>query len=129
MSAARIIGLWTPIALYVAGIHFVSGRSLPHGPAAGWDKFLHALAYLGLGILCLRACHGGIKPLRLGPAIVAIVLTAGYGALDEFHQSHVPGRDASVADWLADTVGAALALPATVLARHAVDVEQEGSRR
>ncbi len=42
-------------------------------------------------------------------AAVAIVLASAWGAVDEWHQSGVPGRTASIADLLADVVGAALA--------------------
>lgn len=119
MSVSRAIGLWTPVILYVALIFLVSGSSLPSGPGAGWDKALHAAAYCGLGLLCLRASHGGLRPLCFGATVVALILTAGHGAFDEWHQSRVPGRHASVADWLADVAGAGLALPAAVLARRA----------
>ena len=39
--------------------------------------------------------------------MVALVIASGYGVLDEWHQSFV-GRDCDPADWLADTIGAAL---------------------
>jgi VanZ family protein len=38
---------------------------------------------------------------------VALSLLA---ALDELHQLFIPGRDAEVSDWLADTVGATAGL-------------------
>jgi VanZ family protein len=37
------------------------------------------------------------------------VVTSAFGASDEWHQSFVPGRSAEVADWVADTAGAACA--------------------
>jgi len=37
-----------------------------------------------------------------------ILVGAAYGALDEWHQSLVPGRDPSVGDWVADAVGVVL---------------------
>jgi VanZ family protein len=36
---------------------------------------------------------------------VAIGIVAGYAALDEFHQSFVPGRGPAVADVLLDAAG------------------------
>ena len=33
-----------------------------------------------------------------------------FGATDEWHQSFVPGRASEVKDWVADTLGAALAV-------------------
>jgi VanZ family protein len=115
LSAARRIGLWAPVGLLMAAIHFVSGQGDPPGPGAGWDKLLHAGVYFALGLLCSRACHGGVGPLRVAAALVALALAAGYGALDELYQSTVPGRDASVGDWIADAVGAAAALPGSTL--------------
>ncbi len=41
---------------------------------------------------------------------LALVLSAAYAATDEFHQSFVPSRGASVRDTLIDTSGAFLAL-------------------
>jgi VanZ family protein len=44
----------------------------------------------------------GVRPgFVLGIAVL-------YGALDEWHQSFVPGRHATAADWGADLVGVAL---------------------
>jgi VanZ family protein len=42
-------------------------------------------------------------------AVLALVIAAGYSALDEFHQSFVPSRTASPWDSLLDTFGAAAA--------------------
>lgn len=71
------------------------------------DKLLHFGAYAVLAALLV----GALARTRLGPlaraAIVAALLASGYGASDEWHQAHVPGREASAWDWLADTLGAA----------------------
>jgi VanZ family protein len=74
------------------------------------DKLLHAVAYLVLGALVLRATHGGVRPLRLGPTVAAFLLTLAYGVSDEIHQLYVPGRTASVADVVADAIGAGLSI-------------------
>ena len=86
-----------------------ASTALP-GLAVRTDKLLHAAAYAVLGVLCLRACHGGLEALAPGPTLGGYLLAAGYGLFDELHQSWVPGRDASVLDWLADAVGAGLAV-------------------
>jgi VanZ family protein len=50
--------------------------------------------------------------------LAAAVIASAFGATDEVHQSFVPGRNADVADWVADTLGAAVgALVATVALR------------
>lgn len=43
-------------------------------------------------------------------AALAVLIAAGFAASDEFHQSFVPSRGASVADVLIDTAGAATGL-------------------
>jgi VanZ family protein len=39
-----------------------------------------------------------------------LLVVSAYGASDEWHQSFVPGRSTDVRDWIADTIGAALAI-------------------
>ncbi len=60
--------------------------------------------------LSIRAFHGGLGRLARWPTVFALLLTIGYGMLDEMHQSRVVGRDASMLDWLADVVGAGLSV-------------------
>ena len=40
---------------------------------------------------------------------MAIGVASLYGITDEWHQYYVPGRFSDVMDWIADTLGAALA--------------------
>lgn len=40
---------------------------------------------------------------------LAVLMTAAYGAFDEYHQRFTPERTPEVADWLADTLGAVAA--------------------
>ena len=47
----------------------------------------------------------------------ALALASLYGVSDEVHQRFVPGRSADVTDWLADTLGALVAL---LLVRYAL---------
>jgi VanZ family protein len=68
-------------------------------------KSAHFVEYFILSLLVLRGIRAGRKENHLGWAIVAICVVAGYAALDEFHQSFVPGRTAAVADVLLDTAG------------------------
>jgi VanZ family protein len=97
------------VAVYLLLIFLLSARSdLPVG-TGGWDKALHALAYGVLGVLSVRAFHGGLGRLRWIPTLSALALTVGYGAFDEFHQSFVAGREADLWDLAADALGAGLA--------------------
>ncbi len=75
------------------------------------DKFLHLIAYTVLGLLFLRAFHGGVPAgLRWLPTVLAVAATAVYGGLDEFHQGFVGGRVREAADFVADLAGALLAV-------------------
>ena len=92
---------WGPAAVWAAVLFAVSSRpTLPVDLSSGLDKVAHFGAYLILGFLSAHATG------RLGISFVlAVALGWGYGIIDELHQSAVPGRDASVADWLADAAG------------------------
>jgi VanZ family protein len=94
----------------MALLFYLSSRSGFAAVPSGWDKVAHAGAYTVLGVLALRACHGGLHRLAPGPALAALLVTAGYAVLDELHQGRVPGRDASGLDWLADLGGAGIAV-------------------
>jgi VanZ family protein len=109
LSLRRLGSLWGPVVLILALLFFVSSQSHVKGADLVWDKLAHAVAYGLLGLQVLRAFHGGLGPLRSGATLRAALFTVGYGVTDEFHQSFVPGRDASVYDVLADAVGFVLA--------------------
>ena len=77
----------------------------------GLDKLLHACAFGSLAFAAsywVSANKWLEKPLRYSVFVCCIV--ACYGISDELHQIFVPGRDASVYDWLADCTGAVLAV-------------------
>jgi VanZ family protein len=71
------------------------------------DYYAHGAAYAGLGFLLTRALAGGqLAAMTLRLALIATVLGTLYGVSDEFHQSFVPGRMATLSDVIADGVGA-----------------------
>lgn len=81
----------------------LGGPTLPH-----FDKVVHFLVYGLLGTLFAR-----VRVLRAWPGLGiawAALLASAYGVVDEFHQSFTPGRSVEVADWVADTLGATLAV-------------------
>jgi VanZ family protein len=90
-------------------VFWLSSLSVVPGAHYFWDKLLHAVGYAGLGLLALRAFHGGLTPLRLAPTIYAGLAVILWGVSDEIHQYFVPGRDSSVRDLLADAVGFCIA--------------------
>jgi VanZ family protein len=68
---------------------------------APWDKLVHFLYY---GTMAALLSHGvGRRWLWLPLVLVPLA-----GALDEWHQVYVPGRDASFFDWMADGLGTVL---------------------
>jgi VanZ family protein len=108
---SRIIGLWGPVAAFMGLLFFLSAQSSLPGATNLSDKLLHAVAYLVLGTLSLRAAHGGLGELRVWPTLLGLLLTLVYGVVDEWHQAWVPGRHSSGLDFLADAVGAGLSVP------------------
>lgn len=97
-AALLLAAYW--LALFVA-THLPMRDGMP---ANGVDKLFHVAAYAGLALML--ATVGG---LWNGPSwrsyLGILVLIAAYGALDEWMQLHVPGRNAHVLDWVADLVG------------------------
>jgi len=68
-------------------------------------KSAHFVEYFVFSLLVLRGIRAGRHSTQLGWALAAIALVGAYAALDEYHQSFVPGRTAAVADVLLDTSG------------------------
>jgi len=74
------------------------------------DWITHGTAYLVLGLLVARAVAGGMsRRLSTAGALTVVGLCTLYGISDEFHQSFVPGRDASAGDVAKDFAGASIA--------------------
>jgi VanZ family protein len=95
-------------ALLVAGVIFyASSRSTVAAPGFTRidDKIGHFAVYGLLASLICRAAGGGGRG-----ALIALIAASAYGASDEWHQSFVPGRNCEFADWIADTLGAGLAV-------------------
>lgn len=74
---------------------------------ANTDKLLHFLVFGILGLLVFRALSGGLKKGILTIIALAVTITVVYGAVDELHQSFVPGRLCEFGDFLFDALGCA----------------------
>jgi VanZ family protein len=77
-------------------------------------------------------CYRTLSPRRTGSWVVlaaTFVATAAYGALDEWHQSYVVGRDASLSDLLVDIAGIAGVLIVIAVARHRLTGRRAGTPR
>jgi VanZ family protein len=75
----------------------------------------HVTEYFIFGLLVLRTIRAGRPDMRLVWALAAIGIVAAYASSDEFHQSFVPGRGASIYDVMLDTGGGALSQVAAAL--------------
>lgn len=114
MRSRLWLRLLAPLAL-AASMAYVSGRpELPGGIdlPSPLDKLVHFVAYGVLGWLLDWAFQApGTLPTYRRHGLV-FLLGLSFGISDEWHQSFVPGRDASLGDLAADAFGllAALAL-------------------
>ena len=73
------------------------------------DKLYHAGAYFVMGVLAwLSFKHLTSSSIML--ALLSIAFCSLYGLSDEWHQSFVAGRESDITDWVADTIGAVLAI-------------------
>lgn len=108
---------WLAPALYMLMI--LAFSSIPGSTGAdgdsstfGWvpsliSNALHLPLYAGLAFLWARALLAGQGLTPRGAAVIAVAVAAGFGLLDELYQGITPGRTTSLADWLANAVGAA----------------------
>lgn len=124
-----------PLVLWAALIFFGSGNLLSgsntSGLLLGWLRWLlphagdqtldlihrlirkagHLTEYAILAWLAARAFRSSSRELlRQKWFGAALILVAAYSLSDEFHQSFVPSRGASIRDCLIDTAGGLLAL-------------------
>ena len=104
----RTVIAWGPAVLWAVGLFLLSElRSVPSGLRSLFfvpDKLIHFMLYLALGGLLARAKW--VSETELWHAFL-LVAGFGYGAVDEFHQSFVPGRTPDFTDWIADVMGIA----------------------
>lgn len=96
---------WLLVGAYMGMIFMISHMPMipiePKFPHQ--DKVFHFFCYFGLAFAAAHAAAHGTMRRRFW---LAFSLSALYGVSDEFHQSFVPGREASIGDWLADASGA-----------------------
>ena len=108
----------TFLVLYCSFIFWLSSKPTLPAPMlfTHQDKIFHMGAYFIMGILAWRFFNDLFaKPIIV--FLVSLCFSSIYGISDEWHQSYVPGREADILDWLADTLGAITALVAIQLTR------------
>jgi VanZ family protein len=107
------IKYWLPVYFYAFAIFLSSAQSRLEMPinVIGIDKVFHFIAYAILGILIYRACDRSQKTLISRKAYFwSAIASVLYGFSDEFHQFFVPGRQTSEWDFVADSLGAIVAI-------------------
>lgn len=97
---------WLPsIFIACCSFYLSSQEHIEHMPSF-WnaDKVVHFFCYSGFCFFTAFACN--IKSYK--KVWLPLLIISLWGISDEIHQSFVPGRSASVFDWMADTLGALL---------------------
>lgn len=107
----RALLLWLALGCWACAVLWLSSLSpeeLPDAAFRFWDKANHFAAFTLGGWLAATALHTS-GPRAGGRRVIAsaVLLLAGFGALDESLQTLTPGRTgADLADWTADVLGA-----------------------
>lgn len=120
---SRLLVYWGPAIIYMALIFYLSSGPVDLAPPLREvpDYFLHTIEYSVLYLLMFRANHQGFQPSsQNGGFFLSTVITVSYGISDEYHQSFVPGREASVRDVLADGAGALVGILLILLTHRVV---------
>ena len=102
----RLLGLWLPVAAWMAMIFGVSSLQMPPGIGFVPDWMSHGGVYCALAALTSRALAGGVRAAPLRVALMSAALGSLYGVTDEWHQVYVPHRTAEAADVVKDMGGA-----------------------
>ncbi|MCS7059641.1 MAG: VanZ family protein [Anaerolineae bacterium] len=98
----RLIRISAVVAWMGLIFFFSAQPSLPSVHDALLDTVLkkggHVIGYAVLMVLLLQAAGSQNKPLTVWHVTLCLAILIGYACSDEFHQSFVPGRNASLMD-------------------------------
>ena len=113
-TAWRIAGHaapWIAVALYAGLIVSISHipNLAPPGDTPDWIFHLGEYGGLALLVSCAIAARRG---LRTAPLALGVAACLAFAVTDELHQSVIPGRSATVRDFLFDAIGLGLGLAA-----------------
>ena len=101
---------WILFLTYAGMIIFLSMQSSLPGQSRIPDKLEHATEYFIFAILTARTLQAPGTRHQPKNLVVALIFCMIFAALDEFVQSNIPGRDASLGDWAADISGNTIAI-------------------
>ena len=104
----KIFKLWLPVIIW-AGLIFCLSSIPSLKTNLKYDfilrKIAHIVEYFIFTFLLYRAFKGSFNMSIFQLFIYPFTLSFLYAVSDEFHQSFVPGRSASIRDVLIDTIG------------------------
>jgi VanZ family protein len=105
--------------IYMASIYLLSSipghlpdnlmGTLYHWIAPGWQNLIHIPLYAGL-TFCWIYVLAYFRVTKRNRLLLAFLLTALWGVLDEIHQTLVPGRYGSLSDMALNLSGTAMAV-------------------
>ncbi len=102
---------WGPLLAYMLIIFLVSSASRPALLRYAPDYTWHFVGYFVMGLLAIRAFARGLaQPAGGKAALFGVLLALVYALSDEWHQSFVRGRVASLQDIAVDALGIVSAL-------------------
>lgn len=98
--------LFIAYAVYLYFIFTTPPEKIPPEVLAANDKVLHLLLFLILALLAFRTFfYSAVSFFRAHAVAKTVWFSAAYGVFLEWAQMTVPGRSASFADWVADSLG------------------------
>ena len=113
--AAELAEMWPEFLIYVLSFLVLGVFWLVHHLIFDTvQRYDTTLIWLNIVFLMLASLVPFSTRLFIEHGAVTVIAVV-YGAIDELHQSFVPGRDVSFLDWIADSVGALLVVSALVL--------------
>lgn len=101
---------WIPPVIWMSFIFLLSSIHGTGAPLPIPDYVLHFLNFFVLATLLWWATALDFSWGWAVRLLVLLAVAVGYGLTDEFHQIFVPGREASVADLIADAGGSLFGL-------------------
>lgn len=107
-----MIGLWLPVATWMAAIYYGAGMASVPGPVSNLsDTTLHGAGYAALAVLTIRATAAGKwSGVTAGALLAAFLIALLHGLTVEWEQMYVPTRMAEWRDVGNDALGALLGL-------------------
>jgi VanZ family protein len=108
----QFLKYWLPLIAYVTLIFTLSAQPNLRPPLhfRNSDKLMHVSEYFVLGVLLFRLVRAHEWARRRDVAALFVLLAGmAIGGADERFQSIIPGRSCDVFDWLADSLGVAMA--------------------